>query len=113
MIGSEPRGIQLKGPDGQIVDIAAGASGKDDVRSYWDFDTVTVEKTVVAEDLGEWTVIRPGQTDPVSLFLNSGLGIKPDEAQIIAGQPAQISGQIVRVGKGEPASICPCISPQN
>ena len=105
VIGLAPNGITLAGPDGQTITVDKGAVGPDGTSAVWDFDNVTINKTVTPQDIGKWTVSRPGQNDAVSLFLETGLGIKLASTSLVAGEKAEIKGQVVRPGSTDPVDL--------
>lgn len=105
VIAASPEGITLRGPAGQRFGIPVGAAGEQGARAFWDFDTVTVEVPVTDKSIGTWTVSRPGQTDSIGVFLDTGLGIRLRDASLVAGEPAPISGRIVRPGSSSSVDL--------
>lgn len=105
VVAAAPKGIALDGPSGQKYDIAVDGRGDDQAVAVWDFDTVTVDIPVTPEGQGEWTISRPGQTDPVTVFLNTGLGLQLDKTPLVTDEPAEVTGRVVKPGTNSPVDL--------
>ena len=105
IIGLAPAGIELTSPNGQRIAISKDAPGDAAATAVWDFGNVTVTVPIDDAGVGEWVITRPGQSDDLTVFLDTGLGIKLDEAVLVAGERSPISGSIVRPGSDDPVDL--------
>lgn len=105
VIGLAPKGLELTSPSGQTTTIAVDDVGNTDVSAVWDFDNVTATVPIGPAGVGEWVITRPGQTDDLTVFLDTGLGIKLDETVLVSGERSPISGTIVHPGSDETVDL--------
>ena len=94
-----PQGFTLKAPDGSELSGVPGAGtgpvAGTQARVGWANQTVTIDVPVTPAANGTWTLTRPGQSDPVGLYLFSGLQLKLNDSKLIAGAPSVIEGQVI------------------
>ena len=89
---------QLKNPQGAIV----SAGGKIEVTESSGATQITVP--VDSSMYGKWSFsYKEGSSNELILF--SGLDLKLDEGELIAGQPGKVSGQVVSEFAGQPINL--------
>ncbi len=105
VVGLAPKGIVLDGPSGQKFDIPKDNQSGNGATAVWDFDTATVTVPVQAGMQGEWIITRPGQSDPVAIFLNTGLGLSLADTPLVTGEKTTLSGRVVMPGSDDPVDL--------
>jgi hypothetical protein len=103
-----PDGLTLDSPDGsQLVvdrDGPGGPVAGTDASTSWTLGTVTVKVPVTAQGIGTWTLTRPGTNSDASVYLFSDLDLLVDPVQLVADEPATVTGQVVGPN-GSPANL--------
>lgn len=103
-----PDGFTLASPAGDSLGGAPGSGGGSVAGSQaevtWSGDTFTAKIPVGQSGYGQWTLTRLGMSDEVGVYLFSDYRLTVDPVELIAGEPANVSGQVT-TASGDPADL--------
>jgi len=103
-----PEGFSLAAPDGSSLTVKPGDAGGSVAGSNasvsWTLDTFTAKVPVGPAGQGTWTLTRGGTDSDASVYLFSNLDLRIDPVDLVAGEPATITGQVVGPD-GAPADL--------
>ena len=108
LVGLAPQGFALTDPDGASVSIEPGTTSAPlsgtEISVVWTGPTFTADVPVSTGGTGDWVLERPSMSDAVGLFLFSDLRLEITPVQLVADEPATITGQVVGPD-GQPADL--------
>lgn len=108
VVGLAPQGLALTAPDGASVSIEPGTTSANlsgtEISLRWTGPTFTADVPVSPGGTGDWVLDRPSMSDGVGLFLFSDLRLEITPVQLVADEPATITGQVVGPD-GQPADL--------
>lgn len=108
LVGLAPQGLTLTAPGGASVSIDPGTTSANlsgtDISVVWTGPTFTADVPVSPGGTGDWVLERPSMSDGVGLFLFSDLRLEITPIELVADEPATVTGQVVGPD-GQPADL--------
>lgn len=103
-----PEGFSLSAPSGAPLTGSPGSTGSavagTQAEVTWSGETFTAKVPVTSQGIGQWTLTRPGMSDPVGVYLFSDYRLTVDPVELVAGEEATITGAVTTTD-GAPADL--------